>query len=154
MTTKGMDDLFARLRHQTDEDKRPQQEAPPPPEERGRVNDHPVLWMTVDEWIDDLEAPHTFELGSPRGKLYMTKCKKTYKRLVAAGEVAFSPLEVERFIEVVHKDPSAINEQLLDQIYQMKRLFGAKLAEISLFDDPADLPDEEPVEEPEDARPA
>jgi len=105
-----------------------------------------------------MDAPgmHTIELSSPRGKLWLTKSKKAHRRLVAAGEVVFSPLEVERFINLKQKDPEAINEKLVDLIYQLKKVDpGAKLDEMKLNDDSADWPDEESAEEPEDAaRPA
>jgi hypothetical protein len=74
---------------------------------------------------------HTIELSSPRGKLWLTKSRKAHKRLVAAGEVVFSPLEVERFINLKHKDPGAITERLVDLLYQMKKMDpGAKLYEM------------------------
>jgi hypothetical protein len=100
--------------------------------------------MTVDQWIE-AEGMHTIELSSPRGKLWLTKSIPAYKRLVAAGEVAFSPLEVERFVMLVHRaskaGKSAINEKLLDHIYSMKKQFGARLTEMKL--DLADWPQEE-----------
>jgi hypothetical protein len=81
----------------------------------------------------DAEGMHTIELDSPRGKLYLTKSRKAHKRLVAAGEVVFSPLEIERFINLQQKDPETITEQLVDLIYQLKKMDpGAKLNEMKL----------------------
>jgi hypothetical protein len=85
--------------------------------------------MTVDQWMD---APgmHTIELDSPRGKLWLTKSRKAHKRLVAAGEVVFSPLEIERVIDMKQE---AITEQLVDLIYQTKKMDpGCKLDEMKL----------------------
>jgi hypothetical protein len=140
LTTKRMDDLFARLRPPADGDQRPQEEAPSPPKEEERVNAlqeaEVFLQMTVDQWMD-AEGMHTIELSSPRGKLWLTKSRKAHKRLVAAGEVVFTPLEIERFINLKHKDPEAISERLVDQLYQLKKIDpGCKLDEMKLWDEP------------------
>ena len=110
---------------------------------------------SVDDWVASETAPDTFELDSPRGKLYLTKSRPRYARLVAAGEVVFSPLEVERFIELAQKcklaraerleageeeGPAAISERLIDLIYQLKTMDpGAKLYEMKL--DVDEMPD-------------
>jgi len=104
--------------------------------------------MTVDQWMDDKTAPISIELDSPRGKLYLTKNRAEHKRLVAACEVVFTPLEIERFMELDRKcklaradrlkrgeeeGKPAITEHLVDLIYQMKKLDpGAKLDAMKL----------------------
>jgi len=155
LTTKGTGDLFDRLRPPADGEKRPQQEAQIRPEQEDRVNDSPdakaFLQVTVDQWMD-VPGMHTIELSSPRGRLWLTKSRKEHKRLVAAGEVVFSPLEVERLIELVRRDKGAISERLLDHIYQLKKMDpGAKLEEMAFLGAPFE--EMEPVE-PDDARPA
>jgi len=161
-----MDDLFEKYYASQAEEKRLQQtppESPPSaPEDQTDFpgQDDPRILpvvanaffdhFSVDEWVSSKSGQDTFEFNTPRGKLFWTKNRKAHKRLVAAGEVVFSPLEIERFVKMQLKDKllcakrlergeddggPAINQALIDLIYATKRMDpGAKLDEIKLFE--------------------
>lgn len=87
-----------------------------------------AAFFSVDDWMDSKKAPDTFELNSKSGKFYMTRSKKAYVRLVAAGEVVFSPLEIEKFIH--HPDGKLVDfiDAMNADIYAWKKMDpGAKV---------------------------
>lgn len=87
-----------------------------------------LAFYDVDDWMDSKTAPDTFEFDSKIGKFYMTKNKKAHRRLVASGEIVFSPLEIEKFIHSQDGTLADFVDAMRADIYAVKKMDpGAKV---------------------------